>query len=92
MALNPDSEPKDLASPQDYRHDHPDEHPEQWGWHGEWGKTARVGGFVTAAILLLMMTATHYNAMGILFLGLSAAAIVLVLIWDGRRRKNSWRR
>jgi hypothetical protein len=38
-----------------------------------------------------MITATHYNAQGTLFLGLFAAALVIALVWDRQRRKNSWR-
>ena len=91
VALNAHSEQPDLSLPDDYKHDHPDEHPTDWGWHGEWGRAARVAGFVVAAIVLLMITATHYNGQGTLFLGLTAAAIVLGLMWDRHRRKNAWR-
>ena len=44
-----------------------------------------------AIILLLMITATHYNGQGALFLGLFAAAIIVTLLWDRQRRKHSWR-
>jgi hypothetical protein len=91
VALNAHSEEPDLSLPDDYKHDHPDEHPTDWGWHGEWGRAARVAGWIVAIILLLMMTATHYNGQGTLFLGLSAGAIVALLIWDRQRRKNAWR-
>lgn len=92
MALKPDSEQPDLSLPDEYKEDHPDEHPTDWGWHGEWGRGARIAGFVVMAILLLMITATHYNDQGTLFLSLFAGAIFLGLIWDYQRRKNSWRR
>ena len=92
MALNPNSEPHDLGSPPDYAAHHPDEHPEDWGWHGEWGRASRIAGFVVAIILLLMFTATHYNGSGSLWLGLFAVALIVVLLWDGHRRKNSWRK
>jgi len=91
VALNANSEPPDLSLPADYRAHHPDEHPTDWGWHGEWGRAARVAGWVVAVILLLMTTATHYNGQGTLFLGLSAAALVVGLMWDRHRRKNAWR-
>lgn len=92
MALNAHSEQPDLPLPDDYRSDHPDEHPTDWGWHGEWGRAARIGGWLVAIVLVVMSTATHYNDSGTLWLVLFAAAIVLTLIWDIRRRKNSWRR
>ena len=91
MALNPHSEKPDLTLPDDYKHDHPNEHPEDWGWHGEWGRAARVGGWVVAVILLLMMLPSHYNKQGTLFLGLGAGLLVVMLLWDRQRRKNSWR-
>jgi hypothetical protein len=92
VALNAHSEQPDLSLPDDYKAHHPDEHPTDWGWHGEWGRAARVGGWVVAIILLLMMTATHYNLMGQLFLGLGAALIVVMQLWDRHVRKNAWRK
>ena len=91
MPLDPHSEPKDLALPDDYKRDHPDEHPEDWGWHGEWGGTARIGGWIVAAILLVMITTTHYNGQGTLWLSIIAGAIIVIQLWDRHRRKNSWR-
>lgn len=38
MALKPGSEQPDIGAPEDYVHDHPSEHPSDWGWHGEWGE------------------------------------------------------
>lgn len=92
MALNAHSEQPDLSLPDDYKHDHPDEHPTDWGWHGEWGRAARVTGWIVLLVLLVMITATHYNAQGTLFLGLSALALLAVLVWDRQRRKTSWRK
>ena len=91
MALNAHSEQPDLSLPDDYKADHPNEHPTDWGWHGEWGRAARVGGWLVAVVLVLMTTATHYNGMGTLWLLLSAGGIVLMLIWDIQRRRNAWR-
>lgn len=91
MALNPHSEQPDLTLPEDYQHDHPNEHPEDWGWHGEWGGAARGGGWVMAIILMLMATSTHYNGQGTLFLAIFAGSIVVILLWDRQRRRNSWR-
>lgn len=92
MALNPHSERPDLGSPEDYAHDHPQEHPEDWGWHGEWGRAARVAGWVIAIILVIMITATHYNGSGTLWLVLFAAGLIATLLWDMQRRKNAWRK
>jgi hypothetical protein len=91
VALDPHSEQPDVSLPEDYKAHHPDEHPTDWGWHGEWGRAARVGGWVVVVILLLMITATHYNHQGTLFLCLFDGALVVMLLWDRQRRKNSWR-
>ena len=92
MALNPSSEKPDLGAPPDYAADHPREHPEQWGWHGEWGRAARVGAWVVAAILLLMITSTRYNHQGTMWLLIFTGGLLAVLIWDARRRRNAWRK
>jgi Protein of unknown function (DUF2631) len=91
VALKPGSEPPDTGEPEDYAAHHPAEHPRQWGWHGEWGRTARVTGWIIVAILLVMITATHYNGTGTLSLIIFAAGLVLVLLWDIQRRRTSWR-
>ena len=63
-----------------------------WGWHGTWGGAARVGGWIVAAILLVMITATHYNESGTAWLIGIAVALIVILLWDIQRRKNAWRR
>ncbi|MHA3703599.1 DUF2631 domain-containing protein [Jatrophihabitans sp. YIM 134969] len=80
------------GQPADYVHDHPTETPEDWGWHGEWGKYARIGGWVSAIILILMATATHYNKAGQVALFAFAALLVVALIRDAVVRRTSWRR
>jgi hypothetical protein len=42
-------------------------------------------------ILLLSITATHYNGTGTLSLIAMAGALVLALLWDINRRRTSWR-
>lgn len=91
MALNAHSEQPDLSLPADYHADHPDEHPEDWGWHGEWGRGARIAGWVVFAVLLVMITATHYNRSGTAWLIFFAAVLLVTLLWDRHRRKNAWR-
>jgi hypothetical protein len=92
VALNPHSEQPDLGAPPDYTAHHPKEHPEDWGWHGEWGRASRIAGWVVAAILALLTTATHYNHSGAFWLLFFTAGLVTVLIWDIQRRKNAWRK
>lgn len=92
MALNPHSEKPDLGSPPDYAEHHPEEHPEDWGWHGEWGRAARIGGWLVAIILIVMVTATHYNQSGTFWLLLFAAGLIVALAYDMYRRHYSWRK
>lgn len=91
MALEPHSEDPHLGMPEDYARVHPTERPSDWGWHGEWGRTARVAGWIVAVILLLMITATHYNFSGAAWLIAIAAGLVTALTWDTHRRWDSWR-
>jgi hypothetical protein len=42
-------------------------------------------------ILLVMITATHYNGTGTLSLIAVAALLVIALLWDIHRRHTSWR-
>jgi hypothetical protein len=43
-------------------------------------------------ILLVMITATHYNGTGTLSLILFAAFLIIALLWDINRRRTSWRK
>lgn len=80
------------GEPAEYAHDHPSERPEDWGWHGEWGRYARIGGWVSAVILVVMATATHYNHAGELALYIFAGLLVLALLFDAQQRRTSWRK
>ena len=91
MTRRTHGEQLDVSVPADYLADHPEEHPEDWGWHGEFGKWAIVAGWIVVIILLLMMTATHYNLQGDLFLGLTALLLAIGLVYARQVRKNAWR-
>ena len=92
MALQPGSEAPNTGAPEDYADHHPQEHPSDWGWHAEFGRAARLAGWVVAVSLLLMLTTTHYNGAGAVALIASTAALIISLVWDINRRRNSWRR
>jgi hypothetical protein len=72
---------------------HPVEHerPEEWGWHGETGKWGRVGAWFATLFLLSYLIGNHEGRMEDLWLLGIALVMVLILIWDMRRRKNAWR-
>ena len=84
-------EPPDLGSPDDYAAHHPEEHPTDWGWHGEWGRVGRRGAWGATIVLLLMITTTHYNASVAAWLILVAAGLIGYQLWDIQRRRNAWR-
>ena len=68
------------------------EKPEDWGWHADLGKLARLGGIISILILLIGLTATHYNRAGSLAIILTIAALVIGLVVDANHRKRSFRR
>lgn len=88
----PGSEIAAAGAPGEDGPEHPTESPQEWGWHGEWGKTARIAGWVCVVLLCLLATTTHYNGTGELSLFGFAAALVLALLWDARRRRTAWRK
>ncbi len=72
---------------------HPVEHerPEEWGWHGETGKKGRIGAWFAVFALLSYLVGNHEGRMEDLWVVGTALALVLILLWDIRRRKNAWR-
>jgi Protein of unknown function (DUF2631) len=71
----------------------PPEQPSTWGWNHDFGKLARIGGWITVIALVLMATksVTHYNNAGTLALLITAGLLVLGLGWDIHRRRTAWR-
>jgi uncharacterized protein DUF2631 len=67
------------------------ERPEDWGWHGEGGKTARITGYLMIVFLLVMLIGNHEGRVEDLWLIGFALTLLVSLIWDARRRKNAWR-
>jgi hypothetical protein len=70
---------------------HRHERPEDWGWHGGWGRWARVGGWLCVALLIGLNFTTRYNRVESVWLYGVAALLVALLIRDWYRRKNAWR-
>ena len=73
---------------------HPVEHerPEDWGWHGETGKLGRIGAWFAVIVLLLYTVGrNHEGHVEDLWIFGIALVMVLILLWDIRRRKNAWR-
>ncbi len=72
----------------------PPETPNDWGWNQDFGKMARIAGWITVIALVLMATksVTHYNDAGTLALLITAGLLVVGLGWDIHSRRNAWRR
>ncbi len=72
---------------------HPVEHerPEEWGWHGETGKWGRRGAWFAVVALLSYLFGNHEGRVEDLWVVGIAGVLVLILLWDIRRRKNAWR-
>ncbi len=71
----------------------PPETPSTWGWNADFGKLARVGGWISVIGLILMATksVTHYNGAGTLALLITAGLLIVGLGWDMHRRRTAWR-
>ena len=67
------------------------EHPEDWGWHGETGKWGRIGGWIAVLATLTYLIGNHEGSVENLWIIGIALVMVIILLWDARRRKNAWR-
>jgi hypothetical protein len=72
---------------------HPVEHerPEEWGWHGEMGAWGRRLVVLPILFLVSLVFANHQGNLENYWLVGLALLMVLILVWDARRRKNAWR-
>ena len=67
------------------------ERPEEWGWHGETGTWGRIGAVVATVFIVAMLFGNHDGDVENAWLIGVAGLMVLILVWDWRRRKNAWR-
>ena len=67
------------------------ERPEEWGWHGETGKTGRRLAIIPILFMLAYLIGNHEGRIEDLWLVGITLIMVLILVWDARRRKNAWR-
>ena len=87
MADRADSSHPDATTEEPHRH----ERPADWGWNGAWGKWARIGGWISVIVLVLLNVTTYYNTAQAPWLYGTVAVIVFLLIRDRYRRRNAWR-
>jgi len=71
--------------------EHRHEQPADWGWHGEFGKWARVGGVVCIGLLILLNFTTRYSGTEMIWVDGFAVLLAIMLGMDYYRRKNAWR-
>jgi uncharacterized protein DUF2631 len=67
------------------------ERPEDWGWHHDMGKGGRILLVLPIAFLIAMVFGNHEGKVEDIYLIGFAVGIVVILLWDLRRRKNAWR-
>jgi hypothetical protein len=70
---------------------HRHERPEDWGWHGHFGRIARIAGWLAVVVLLLQNVTTYYNTSQAPWIYGLTALLVFLLIRDRYRRRNAWR-
>ena len=73
--------------------EHPVEHerPEDWGWHGEMGKWGRRLAIIPIIALLAFNFTNSHGRWGNIWVTTIAFLLIVILLVDGRRRKNAWR-
>lgn len=64
---------------------------EAWGWHHEFTKGRQIAGWITFLVLGSLLTTTHYNLSGNVFIVLLMVIVAGGLIFDIRRRRTQWR-
>lgn len=69
-----------------------DEPSAAWGWHGSFPKTTRVIGWIVAILMFAMLIGNHEGDVENVWLIGLGTGLVLVLLYDLRRRRTAWRR
>ena len=69
----------------------PHERPEDWGWHHDMGKWGRRALWIPILILISLNFGNHRGRVEDIWLTGLALGMVVILLWDARRRKNAWR-
>jgi hypothetical protein len=69
-----------------------DEPSAEWGWHGGFPRATRIAGWVTAAVMFLMLIGNHRGHTEDIWLIGIGTAIVIALVVDRVRARTAWRR
>lgn len=92
MSSDHDVEPRHGDTLTHNEHGSEPDRPEDWGWHAETGKWARLAGWITAALLLVMNIGNQTRHNENFWLCGIALLIVVILLVDRHHRKNAWRK
>lgn len=69
-----------------------DEPSAEWGWHGRFPKTTRVGAAFAAFAMFIMLIGNHENQTEDVWLIIIGSVLVLGILYDLRRKRAPWRR
>lgn len=72
-------------------HDPHAEPSAEWGWHGGFPRAARIGGWILAAIMFLMLIGNHQGHVEDLWLIATGLIIIGFLVRDLMKRRTSRR-
>ncbi|WP_073486134.1 DUF2631 domain-containing protein [Streptoalloteichus hindustanus] len=64
----------------------------EWGWHGTFPRATQIAGWLTAAVMLLMLIGNHRGHVEDIFLVLIAVTMAFMLVRDIIKRRTHWRR
>lgn len=71
----------------------PDEEPSaEWGWHGTFPHGALIAGWVSTAIIFVMLIGNHTGRTEDIWLVGVGIAMAAGLVWQTLRTRNAWRR
>ncbi len=71
----------------------PEEEPSaEWGWHGTFPRGMIIAGWVSVAIMLVMLIGNHTGRTEDLFLVGTAVVMAGGLVLHTVNKRNSWRR
>lgn len=71
----------------------PEEEPSaEWGWHGGFPRGAVIAGWISTAIMLVMLIGNHQGRTENLWLIGVALVMAAGLVLHSMRKRHSWRR
>lgn len=69
-----------------------DEPSAEWGWHGDFPRGKKIAGWVSVAIMLVMLIGNHVGRTEDIWLIGLAVLMAAGLVYGSITARNSWRR